>query len=106
MAKKKRTDKRGLFRVSWTEKRFSWRLKNGQENFSSLPLQSKNTLAATAGGAVKNIKKKNKLNWDLLDIVRVEQYDYDVKDWNTVRELKPNVQNYRDFPASSSFQIG
>jgi len=70
-----------------------------------LPLQSDNTKAATSAGAIKNIKKTNKVNWDLLDIVRVEQYDYDTKDWNTVRELKPNAQSYRDFPTSKSFQL-
>jgi len=105
MAKKKKTDKRGLFRVSWTEKRFAWRVKNGQESFSSLPLKSDNTKAATVAGAVNNIKKTHKLNWDLLGIVKVEQYDYDNKDWNTIRELKPAKQNYRDYPASGPFQI-
>ena len=97
-------DKRGLFRVSWTESRFAWRVKNGQEHLSSLKLESDNTKAATYKGAIKNIKKTNNLNWDLLSIAQVDQYDYEDKDWKTVFEIKPNPKNYRDYPASGPFQ--
>lgn len=100
---KKKADKRKLFRVSWTESRLAWRVRNGQEYLSSVPLQSDNTKAATIGGAVKNIKKTNSINWDLLTIAKVEQYDYVDKIWNTVRELKPNPKNDRDYPASVPF---
>ena len=102
--KKKKIDKRGLFRVSWVESRFAWRVKNGQEHLALLSLQSDNTKAATYRGAIKNIKKTNKLNWDILSIAKVEQYDYGTKEWKTVQELKPNPNNYRDYPASGPFK--
>jgi hypothetical protein len=104
MAKTKKKDKRGLFRVSWLESRYAWRVKNGQDNLTLLSLQSDNTKAATYRGAIKNIKKTNKLNWDLLTIAKVEQYDYDNKTWDVVQELKPNPKNYRDYPASGPFR--
>jgi len=97
-------DKRGLFRVSWIETRYAWRVKNGQDNLKLLKLESDNTKAATYKGAIKNIKKTNKLNWDLLSIAQVEKYDYEDKDWKTVFEIKPNSRNYRDYPASGPFQ--
>lgn len=104
MVKKKKIDKRGLFRVSWVESRFAWRVKNGQEHLALLKLDSANTKAATYKGAIKNVKKTSKLNWDILSIAQVEQYDYDNKNWNTVFEIKPKPKNERDYPASGPFQ--
>ena len=102
--KKKKIDKRGLFRVSWLESRYAWRVRNGQDNLALLSLQSDNTKAATYKGAIKNIKKTNKLNWDILSIAKVEKYDSGTKSWYPVFELKPSPKNYRDYPASGPFK--
>jgi len=102
--KQKTASRRSLFRVSWAESRLAWRVRNGQDSLRLLQVQSDRTQAATPGGAVKNIKKTHPLDWSILTITQIEKYDPEEKQWDTVQEIQSRPQNYRDYPASDTFQ--
>lgn len=102
--KQKTSSRRSLFRVSWAESRLAWRVRNGQDNLRLLQVQSDRTQAATPGGAVKNIKKTHPLDWSILTITQIEKYDPEEKQWDTVQEIQPRPQPYRDYPASDTFR--